>query len=103
MWGGYFQLNILSHEVGDPVGHRPGIKGMGGRPSCHLRLAIICTVLSKPVSREDLIIEWDKKKIQFEWIFDVSAAGLEPTTNGLKGHCSTIEYAPDCIAHIYGG
>ena len=34
---------------------------------------------------------FNQKKIQFEWIFEVSAAGLEPATNGLKGHCSTIE------------
>ena len=27
----------------------------------------------------------NQKKIQFEWIFEVSAAGLEPATNGLKG------------------
>ena len=29
---------------------------------------------------------FNQKKIQFEWIFEVSAAGLEPATNGLKGH-----------------
>ena len=34
---------------------------------------------------------FNQKKIQFIWIFEVSAAGLEPATNGLKGHCSTIE------------
>ncbi|MCJ7536961.1 MAG: hypothetical protein MUO57_15645 [Anaerolineales bacterium] len=28
---------------------------------------------------------FNQKKIQFEWIFEVSAAGLEPATNGLKG------------------
>ena len=29
----------------------------------------------------------------------VSAEGLEPSTNGLKGHCSAIELRAHCVEH----
>jgi hypothetical protein len=31
------------------------------------------------------------KKTPQIWSFEMSAEGIEPSTNGLKGHCSAIE------------
>ena len=101
--------------IDDPVGHRSGSRGAGGRDSCYLYLAVVRTALSRPVSSEAGLF-WFYNRRWENWSKSVSLSlgisqknhshlisigvvvkrvmGFEPTNGSLGSYCLTTWLHP---------